>query len=158
MTPIVVCFGTTKVSGDSFAPTVGSFLKNHFKTKCFVYGDLENPIDAKHVNQAIEHISRVHEKDVIISVDASIGDRVNMWKIRVKQGGVRPAEAVDGKNDAFGDIGVLTVVAEKLGSPLANLMMAPINKVTKMAFRVAFLIDAVLKAEESKRNNHLLSI
>lgn len=140
MIPVIVCFGTKNVSGDSLAPEVGSILKNKFKMPMFIYGDLEHPIDAVHAKEAITHIKEVHGNSIIIAVDACVGKKEDIGKIRVRQGGVRPAEAINKKIGAFGDIGVLGIIAEANDNPLMGLMTVSPLKVSKLANKIAILL------------------
>lgn len=140
MVPVIVCFGTKNVSGDSLAPEVGSILKHDYKLPVFIYGDLERPIDAIHAMEAITHIREVHQNSVIIAVDACVGKKEDIGKIRVKQGGVRPAEAINKKIGAFGDVGILGIVAEADDNPLLGLMTVSPLKVSKIANKIAILL------------------
>lgn len=145
MVPVVVCFGTTSVSGDSFAPIVGSILKNQKNVDCFVYGDIDSPIDAKHAKEAIEHIEQVHKDSLIIAVDACVGRQDAVGKIRVKPGGVRPAEAIKSPSQSFGDIGILAVVAKISSDALSELMMTSQIFVNDLAKKTAVLIANFVK-------------
>lgn len=44
---VIVCFGTGEVTGDSLAPMVGTALKEKYNIKTFVYGYLNDDINAK---------------------------------------------------------------------------------------------------------------
>lgn len=144
MIPMVVCFGTKNVSGDSLAPEIGSLLKQKFPLSLFVYGDLEHPIDALRATEAIEHIRAVHKDSIIIAVDACVGKKEDIGKIRIKPGGVRPAEAISNKIGAFGDIGILGIVAEATDNPLAQLMAVSPLKVSIIANKIALLLKFAL--------------
>lgn len=141
MTPVIVCFGTKNVSGDSLAPEVGSILKNKYKLKAFVYGDLENPIDATKAVAAIEHITKAHPSCPVISVDACVGKKEDIGKIRIKKGGVRPAEVTDKKIGAFGDVGILGIVSEANDNPLNGLMTVSPFKVSELANKIAIVLN-----------------
>lgn len=140
MIPVVVCFGTKNVSGDSLAPEVGSLLKKKYPLSVFVYGDLERPIDAMHAIEAIEHIKKVHPDSLIVAVDACVGRKEDIGKIRIKQGGVRPAEAISKRIGSFGDVGILGIVAEANDDPLSALMTVSPLKVSKIANKIALLL------------------
>jgi putative sporulation protein YyaC len=146
MIPVIVCFGTKNVSGDSLAPEVGTLLKYKHGLPAFVYGDLVRPIDALHAEDAIRHIKSVHPNSVIISVDACVGKEEDIGKIRVRRGGVRPAEVLDKKIGAFGDVGILGIVSEAGDNPLPGLMTVSPLKVSEIANKIALLLKyAVLE-------------
>ena len=137
---IVVCFGTPNVSGDAFGPLVADSLRDVCEAPVFVYGTSEKPITAKNMSDRLDFVRAVHKDDLIISVDASIGD--NVGSVAVRKDGVCPA-AVRGRKKRFGDIGILGVVASPSDDPLASLMSADFSLVERLAQIVA---DAISKA------------
>lgn len=140
---VVVCFGTPTVNGDSFGPRVGSFLKEN-NLPCFVYGTLENPVTARNMEEYISFVRRVHEGDVILSVDASLGKCERVGKIAVRTDGVCPA-GIKGEKRRFGDVGVLGVVGDKDTDHISALLTANIDKVSKMADKVAIMIKEAVE-------------
>ena len=86
MKPIVVCFGTAEVAGDSLAPLVGSILKDEYQVKTFVYGDLSHEINGNCINETVRFLNGIHAGDIIIAVDASVGKAADDGKIIVKKG------------------------------------------------------------------------
>lgn len=140
MTPVIICFGTKNVSGDSLAPEVGSILKEQYGLPVFVYGDLSRPVDCRMAQEAVEHVRAVHPDSVVIAVDACVGKREDVGKIRIRRGGVRPAEALSRGFKAFGDIGVLGIVAQATDNPLSELMTVSPFYVAKLANKIAVLL------------------
>ena len=51
---VIVCFGTGEVTGDSLAPMVGTALKEKYNIKTFVYGDLNDDINAKKIDSTLD--------------------------------------------------------------------------------------------------------
>jgi len=150
MVPVIVCFGTKNVSGDSLAPEVGTLLKHKYGLPAYVYGDLVRPIDALHAAEAIRHIKAVHPDSLVISVDACVGKAEDIGKIRVRRGGVRPAEVLNKKIGAFGDVGILGIVSEAGDNPLPGLMSVSPLKVSEIAGKIALLLKyAVLSFSHS---------
>ncbi len=140
MKPIVVCFGTAEVAGDSLAPLVGSILKDEYQVKTFVYGDLSHEINGNCINETVRFLNGIHADDIIIAVDASVGKAADVGKIIVKKG-VRPKAAFDKSSKAIGDIGIIGVVCESTDDPLGQLMTADINLVQDMAKKIAKLVN-----------------
>ena len=127
---VIVCFGTPLVSGDSFAPLVADSLREDFNVPVFVYGTTLNPVSAKNMAEWLDFIKVVHKGDLIIAVDASLGDKVG--GVAIRNDGVCPA-AVKGRKRRFGDVGILGIVAKAGGDPLVNLMNADFEFVEESA-------------------------
>lgn len=138
---VVVCFGTPLVSGDAFAPLVADALKEDLDAPVFVYGTTDCPITAKNMADKLDFITTVHKGDLIISVDASLGE--NVGGVAVRRDGVCPA-AVRGRKKRFGDIGVLGIVAPPGSDALVNLMSADFDTVERLAAVTAQAIYQVI--------------
>lgn len=106
---VIVCFGTTAISGDSLGPMVGSILREKYDIPAFVYGTEDCSINGKNMDEWIDFIRQVHEGAVFIAVDASLGTEQKVGQIVLRSDGVCPA-AIKGKKQRFGDVGILGVV------------------------------------------------
>ena len=70
---VIVCFGTTAISGDALGPAVGRLLRDKYKVSAFVYGTDEHTVNGKNMGEWLEFIKSVHEGALFIAVDASLG-------------------------------------------------------------------------------------
>ena len=94
---IVICIGSSKVSGDSIGPLVGSILtESNF---CLpVYGTKEDPIHSINLEKKISLIRKKHKYCRILAVDASITkNEDNIGNIQCNIGGVSPGAGVERK-------------------------------------------------------------
>lgn len=106
---LVLCIGTDRSTGDSFAPIIGTILSNNKKLPYKVLGTLENPIHAKNLVETLEKINR--EKTLIIAVDACLGKIENVEKIKVFEGGLKPGSGVGKEHlPVVGDISIVGIV------------------------------------------------
>jgi|GEM_PF-2649797 len=137
----IVCFGTPKVSGDAFGPLVADLLRDEYSVPAFVYGTTDVPIVATNMAKSLDFVRDVHKDDLIVAVDASLGD--NIGGVVVRNDGVCPA-AVKGRKKRFGDVGVLGVVAKKSDDPMISLLAADFSFVETLAREVAGAINAAL--------------
>ena len=140
---VIVCFGTPSISGDSLGPNVGSLLREKFKTKVFVYGTLNCPINGKNMQEWTTFLNEAHKDALIIAVDASLGNKNRKGQIILRNDGVCPA-AVKGEKKRYGDIGILAVVGESNSDALMELMQVSAVFVQKLSEKVAKLIDQTL--------------
>lgn len=140
---MVVCFGTTAISGDALGPQVGSLLRDKYKVPAFVYGTNDSSVNGKNMADWLEFISAAHSDALFIAVDACLGTADKIGSILVRADGVCPA-AVKGKKARFGDIGLLAVVAETGDDPLMQLMSVSPLYVEKLADKTAIMLKSVL--------------
>lgn len=140
---VIVCFGTMSISGDSLGPMVGTLLSTRYNIPAFVYGTENCSVNGKNMKEWLDFIKTAHAGALFIAVDASLGTKDNVGKIVIRSDGVCPA-AIKGKNERFGDVGILGVVAENKGDALMQLMSVSPLYVEKMADEVALLLkDAI---------------
>ena len=140
---VVVCFGTTAISGDSLGPQVGSMLRDVYNVPAFVYGTEEHSVNGKNMNEWLTFIKAVHEDALFIAVDASLGSSNNVGQILLRDDGVCPA-AIKGKKTRFGDIGILAVVAESGDDPIMRLMAVSQVYVQKLAHKISLMLKSAL--------------
>lgn len=142
---VIVCFGTTAISGDSLGPQVGSLLRDRYNVPAFVYGTEERTVNGKNMAQWVDFIRSVHEDALIIAVDASLGQADKVGQIVLRTDGVCPA-AIKGRKNRFGDVGILGVVAESGEDPLMQLMTVSPVYVQDLAHKVCVLLNQALFA------------
>lgn len=143
---VIVCFGTTAISGDSLGPAVGNLLRDKYKVPAFVYGTQEHQVNGKNMGKWLEFIKTVHEGALFIAVDASLGGGDKVGQIVMRSDGVCPA-AIKGRRDRFGDVGILGVVAKNTSDPLMQLMSVSPVCVADMADKISLLIKTALLSE-----------
>lgn len=141
--PVVVCFGTMSISGDSVGPMVGTLLTRKYGIEAFVYGTEEHPVNGKNMQDWMDFIAAAHKGAPIIAVDASLGQADRVGQVVLRDDGVCPA-AIKGKKARFGDVGILAVVAENSGDALMQLMSVPHVYATEIAGKVANMIYSAL--------------
>lgn len=140
---VIVCFGTTAISGDSLGPAVGSLLRDKYKVPAFVYGTDNHCVNGKNMGEWIEFIKSVHGDALYIAVDASLGSGEKTGQIILRSDGVCPA-AIKGKKSRFGDVGILGVVAKNTADPLMQLMSVSPLYVANMADKIANMLNCAL--------------
>ena len=82
---VFVCIGSNNHINDSFAPMVGSMLKEaNISNK--VYGTLEEPINGLNYIEETLRITREYDSKNILSIDACLGDAKDIGTINVIKG------------------------------------------------------------------------
>ena len=143
---VIVCFGTTSISGDSLGPMVGSMLTEKYNIPAFVYGTEQHCVNGKNMKEWISFITAAHKDALFIAIDASLGQEDRVGKIVIRDDGVCPA-AIKGKRTRFGDIGILAVVAENKGDALMQLMSVSQVYVAELADKVSIMVKTALFGE-----------
>ena len=137
---VIVCFGTTAISGDALGPMVGSLLTQKYDIPAFVYGTEESNVNGKNMSQWLDFIKAVHKDALFVAVDASLGKQDKIGQIVVRDDGVCPS-GVTGKSARFGDVGILGVVAKNHGDALMQLMCVSPVEVSKLADKISILLN-----------------
>ncbi|MFI3164384.1 MAG: spore protease YyaC [Bacillota bacterium] len=146
--PVLLFVGSDKVTGDALAPICGEMLKK-MKPPCFLYGDLENPVNAKNLKPTVEFIKRVHRERKILVVDASVGVAEDIGKVKFLDCGIKPGKAVGRDFEPIGDMAIAGIVAAK---DLKNQSISPVRlfSVTKMAEEIAREICVCAKSHAGR--------
>jgi putative sporulation protein YyaC len=109
--PVVVCIGTDRSTGDSLGPLIGSALQEHLgNMPVSVYGTLDEPVHAANLAEVIEMIEKQTPRRMVLAIDACLGKSENVGYISVKQGALRPGTGVNKKLPSVGDLHVVGVV------------------------------------------------
>ncbi len=140
---VIVCFGTTAISGDALGPEVGSLLREKCGVSAFVYGTREHVVNGRNMDEWLGFITAAHKDALFIAVDACLGSPDKVGQVLLRSDGVCPA-AVKGKRSRFGDVGILAVVAENEGDALMQLMSVSPVYVQDLAVKTAFMIKEAL--------------
>lgn len=135
--PVIICVGTTTVMGDSLGPKVGDILIKDYKVDAFVYGRSALPVNGINYEQYLSHIKIHHPDSVIIAVDACLGTKNEVGKIKYTFDGLRAGAALNKKLDKIGHLTILGIVAEKSGNNLDSLIKTRNTLVEEMSNRIA---------------------
>lgn len=139
---VIVCLGTTKIVGDSLAPRVGQRLREQ-NVPVFVYGTQEKQINSLNYKEYYSFIERQHCNDIIIVVDATLGQPDMVGKIVLSKLGIKPGGAFEDKRNRIGDIGIMAIVGSSQGDRLANLNSVSEQTLQLLEKKTIELIQAI---------------
>lgn len=142
---VIVCFGTTAISGDALGPMVGSLLTRKYNIPAFVYGTEENNVNGKNMSKWLDFIKAAHKDALFVAVDASLGKQDKIGQIVIRADGVCPS-GVTGKSARFGDVGILGIVARNQGDALMQLMCVSPLEVSKLADKISILLNQAVSS------------
>jgi putative sporulation protein YyaC len=104
------CIGTDRSTGDSLGPLVGYKIRNVKYENVHVYGDLDNPVHAKNIEEVMSKINSAHEKPYIIAIDACLGRMDHVGCISIGEGSIKPGSGVNKELLPVGDMYVTGIV------------------------------------------------
>jgi len=107
---VFVCIGTDRSTGDSLGPLIGYKISDLKYRNVFVYGNLEKPVHAKNISEAMKEINIKHEKPLIIAIDACLGKMDHIGYINIGEGSIKPGAGVNKDLDPVGDIFIMGIV------------------------------------------------
>lgn len=135
--PVILCVGTTSVAGDSLGPRVGDLLIERYGIDAFVYGKSSLPVNGINYPKYLSHIKKHHPESLIIAVDACLGSRNEIGKIKYTFGGLRAGAALNKNLDRIGHLTILGIVAEKGENNLESLIKAKLSLINELSDRIA---------------------
>lgn len=107
---VFVCIGTDRSTGDSLGPLVGHKITSANYKGMYVYGNLENPVHAKNLEEIVSRISSECDKPFVIAIDACLGSMNHIGYVGIGTGPVRPGSGVNKDLPPIGDMFVTGIV------------------------------------------------
>ncbi len=138
--PVILCIGSNQVIGDTLGPLVGDLLREKYNTPAFVYGGLKAPVNGINFSHYYDHLKHAHPLSLVIAIDACVGDKKDVGKIKYSAKGLKAGEALKKNLPRVGDIGVLGVVAERSSNNLLALMNCSYREIANMSEKIAYNI------------------
>jgi len=149
---VFVCIGTDRSTGDSLGPLVGYKISDLRRKNVYVYGNLENPVHAKNLDQVIKRIAEECENPFIIAIDACLGSMDHIGYVGIGEGPVKPGSGVNKELPPVGDMHVTGIVNFGGFMDFLVLQNTRLHMVMKIADLVASGIRYVVwKLESSRR-------
>lgn len=151
---VVMCIGTTLITGDSVAPRTGDILKER-NVEAYVYGTSKSPISAGNLEIYKKFIKAVHSDCLLIAVDAALGKASDIGKLKLTENGVRPCGAFDTKKSRVGDVGILAVVGRADSDRMLELKTANSALIDTLAEKIADVIEGAIKISKLHQSSKL---
>jgi putative sporulation protein YyaC len=110
--PIVLGIGSERHILDCLGPLAGTMLTEK-APGLLVYGTLDDPLNARNLNNRVELIKKKHPDSIIIALDASLGSTDDLGMIKLFHGPLQPGKALARKLVAVGNLSVTGIVASQ---------------------------------------------
>lgn len=148
---VFVCIGTDRSTGDSLGPLIGYKIANLRYPNIYVYGNLDNPVHAKNLDEVMKNINGRYEKPFIVAVDACLGKMDHVGYISVGEGPIRPGSGVNKDLAPVGDMYITGIV--NFGGFMDFLILQ--NTRLSIVMKMADLISTSIRHVLWKINNEL---
>lgn len=107
---VFFCIGTDRSTGDSLGPLIGYKLKSMQIPDVTILGTLDRPVHAMNLEDYLEVLKKHHRDDVIVAVDASVGNYEHIGYVTLGKGTLKPGLGVSKNLRAVGDIFITGIV------------------------------------------------
>lgn len=131
--PVFACIGTDAVAGDSIGPLTGSLLKKKLRGASYVYGTLDHPITAKDSDALSVFLNHVHPYAKVLAIDAALGERSEIGKIRLTDRPLFPGLGVSKNLMPVGCASLIAVMEEKRANGSSFLRLVRFSRVYAVA-------------------------
>ena len=132
-TPVFLCIGSDRMTGDCLGPLVGHKLKKLFPQEERIYGTLEHPVHAKNLLPVLRRIDSIHAHPFYIAIDASLGMEKHIGRITLSEGCLYPGEGVKKKLPSIGDLAITGIVNSCQGDSSLLLQNTRLHLVNELA-------------------------
>lgn len=138
-TPVFLCIGSDRATGDCFGPLVGDRLSQTFansKTPAampIVYGTLKCPVHAVNLSNIIAQIQTTFYQPFIIAIDASLGIRQHIGYITLGNGPLLPGIGVQKELPHIGNAAITGIVNLAGKNSHATLQTTRLSTVVELA-------------------------
>ena len=148
-TPVFLCIGSDRATGDCFGPIIGNKLTQIFsasKTPSsmpIVYGTLQNPVHAINLSSVIHQIQSTFYQPFIIAIDASLGIRQHIGYITLGNGPLLPGIGVQKELPEIGNAAITGIVNLAGKNSHMTLQTTRLSTVVELADFVTDCISSV---------------
>ena len=142
---VFLCIGTDRSTGDSLGPLIGYKLSRMKMTKATVFGTLERPVHAMNLENYMAVLRTCYQDDLIVAVDASVGNREHVGYVTLGKGALKPGLGVSKELHSVGDIFITGIVGSCGNYDPLMLQSVRLSVVMQMADCISRSIGLVEK-------------
>lgn len=132
----VIGIGSSRISGDSLGPFVGTLLKNSYPNHLTVLGNLQSPLDATTLIPEVTTYP-FQKNSFVLAVDSVFGSKEMVNSIVVNEGPVVPGIGLGNMLPPIGNCSITGVVLENDPALKNSLLCTDLNLIYTMATSIA---------------------
>lgn len=141
---VFMCIGTDRSTGDSLGPLIGYKISGLRQKGIYVFGNLENPVHAKNLDDIMKRVLSNCEKPFVVAIDACLGSMEHIGYVGIGEGPIRPGSGVNKDLSPVGDMHVTGIVNFGGFMDFLVLQNTRLNTVMKIADLIATGIRYVI--------------
>ncbi len=142
-TPVFLCIGTDRMTGDCLGPLVGHKLSKHLGSSFPLYGTLKHPVHALNLKDMLTRIHLQYTSPFLIAVDAALGLPRHIGHITISHASLIPGEGLKKDLPPVGDLSITGIVASCYGNTSLLLQNTRLHLVNELA---DFIADGLLSS------------
>lgn len=142
---VFLCIGTDRSTGDSLGPLIGYKLGQMRISGATVFGTLDRPVHAMNLEDYVSVLKNCYQDDLIVAVDASVGNREHVGYVTLGRGALKPGLGVSKELHAVGDIFITGIVGSCGNYDPLMLQSVRLSVVMQMADCISGSIGLVEK-------------
>ncbi|WP_181170447.1 spore protease YyaC [Priestia megaterium] len=135
---IFFCIGTDRSTGDSFAPYVGTLLKERGYEN--VIGTIDKPAHALNLK---ERLKEIPEGKTVVAIDASLGKVRSVGKLSLNSGAIYPGAGVGKDLVPIGDYHIKGVVNVDAADAMLNFRVLQNTRLSVVFGLANTLVSAI---------------
>jgi len=109
--PIILCIGTDRATGDCLGPLTGWHLQTLLRgNKAEVLGTIDNPVHAANLKEVLANLAPKLSQHPLLAIDACLGHFANVGTVVFQNGPLKPGTAVKKDLPEIGDAGITGIV------------------------------------------------
>lgn len=151
----VVGIGSSRINGDSLGPFVGTLLNNCFTERLTVLGNLQSPLDATTLVQALTPFT-FRRNSFVLAVDSVFGSEEMVNSIVVNDGPMVPGIGLGHILPPIGDCSIKGVILENDPALRNSLLCTDLHLVYTMAAAIAKGISLTVRQYFKYPSDHSL--
>lgn len=132
----VIGIGSSRISGDSLGPFVGSLLNNNFPDRLTVLGNLRSPLDATTLVPEITQLN-FRNNSFVLAIDSVLGSEEFVNSIVVKNEPFVPGVGLGNSLPPIGNCSITGVVLENDPALKNSLLCTDLHLIYTMATSIA---------------------
>lgn len=140
----VMGIGSSRISGDSLGPFVGTLLKNSYPEHLTVLGNLQSPLDATRIVPDVTTFS-FRKNSFVLAVDSVFGSEEMVNSIVVNEGPIVPGIGLGNNLPSIGNCSITGVVLENDPALKNSLLCTDLNLIYTMATSIAKGISLTIR-------------
>ena len=137
-TPVLVCIGTDRVTGDCLGPLVGHYVdKEQLPLPIITYGTLKSPIHAKNLSRTLSHIYRHIPFPYMIGIDACLGLPSHIGYVTLSNHPLHPGKGLHKRLPPVGTISITGIVGDYGTHNFSSIQEARLYDIVQLASFIA---------------------